>query len=193
MTVTSRSAGDLLTAASYNTKLEAPVLTSEIGDAQITAAKIADGQITAAKLATQPAARVYHTAAQAIPNTTSTALAFDSERLDTDTIHDPATNNSRLTRQTPGLYLITGHVNWAANGSGNCCLSIRLNGATVIASQVSPNIGAVNSHDQAIATLYPLAQGDYLELIVYQTSGGALDIQAAGNFSPEFAMTRLSP
>ncbi|GAI09725.1 unnamed protein product, partial [marine sediment metagenome] len=34
-------------------------------------------------------ARVYHSASQTIPDAIGTYLAFDSERYDTDNIHDP--------------------------------------------------------------------------------------------------------
>ena len=40
------------------------------------------------QLPSLPGARVYHNANQSISNTTVTALAFNSERWDTDTIHD---------------------------------------------------------------------------------------------------------
>ena len=43
--------------------------------------------------------------------------------------------------------------------------------------------------DMSISTEYSLAVNDYVELVVYQSSGGALDVNAAANYSPEFGMT----
>ena len=80
-------------------------------------------------------ARVYHNAAQAIATSSGTALAFNNERYDTDLIHDPATNNSRLTCQTAGKYLIIANIQWAANATGFRQLGIMLNGTTTIAQQ----------------------------------------------------------
>src|SRR5919108_3473294 len=69
--------------------------------------------ISAAHL--QPSVRVFHNATQSITTATETALAFNSERWDTafgsaSTQHDTATNNSRLTAQYAGKYLVVGHV-----------------------------------------------------------------------------------
>src|SRR5262245_40483526 len=67
---------------------------------------------------TVPAARAYHSANQSINSGTNTTLNFDSERFDSDTIHDNVTNNSRLTCKTAGKYLICCNVRWASNATG---------------------------------------------------------------------------
>lgn len=138
-------------------------------------------------------ARAYHNAAQSIANVTTTALALNSEREDTDTIHDTATNNSRLTCKTAGVYAIWGCVEYAANAAGvvRSC-SIRLNGATYLISfGVHPIQGGAVATALQAATVYRLAVNDYVELMVYQDSGGALNVNSAGNYSPEFSMLRL--
>ena len=53
-------------------------------------------------------ARVYNDANISIPDNTETAVTFNTEEWDTDTIHDPSTNPERLTAKTAGKYL--GHV-----------------------------------------------------------------------------------
>src|SRR5678815_4874680 len=80
-----------------------------------------------------PKARVYHNTTQSIANNTNVALAFNSERFDTDTIHDLSTNNSRLTCRTAGTYLLLGHFGTAANATGRRVIAIRLTGSTYIA------------------------------------------------------------
>lgn len=137
-----------------------------------------------------PAARVYHNAAQSIPNATWTALAFNSERFDNNSIHDVTTNNSRLTCNTAGLYLISGHIQYATSTAGTYRqLGILLNGATQLAMVLisPPNALAKMS----VATVYQLAAGDYVELTTSQDSGGALDVTVAANYSPEFMMVRV--
>src|SRR5262249_52738845 len=57
-----------------------------------------------------PRGRAYKTTAQAIPTGTWTPVQLDAEQFDTDTIHDTATNNSRLTCKTAGIYLCVGNV-----------------------------------------------------------------------------------
>ena len=135
-------------------------------------------------------ARVYHDAAQSIPNSTTAYLAFNSERWDTDAIHDIVTNNSRLTCKTAGRYLIITQVEWAYNSTGERQIKIMLNGATVIghASQQAPVSYCLRL---ALATIYNLAVNDYVETQVYQSSGSSLNVSSSGQYSPEFTMQRI--
>lgn len=137
-------------------------------------------------------ARVYHNANQSIANNTATSLAFNSERSDTDAFHDPSTNNSRLTVPTGlgGTYLITGHVQFGSNTTGLRAIYILLNGTTVIADHEMIT-NASDPRRFSIATAYPLVQGDYVELGVYQNSGGALNVEVSANRSPEFSISLL--
>jgi Tfp pilus assembly protein FimT len=139
----------------------------------------------------QPAARVFHNAAQSITSATTTAIAFNSERYDTDTIHDTVTNNSRLTCKTAGKYAITGQVEFASSATGNRQLFLRLNGATTIAYKTQAAVnGLITNMD--VSTQYDLAVNDYLEVLVWQDSGGSLNVNSSGNNSPEFMMARVA-
>lgn len=136
-------------------------------------------------------ARVYNNANISIPNATVTVLTFNSERFDNDNIHDTSTNTSRLTCQTPGIYLITACVRFAANATGQRQAYIRLNGSTIIAICTTNNTGASIATDIALATIYSLSATNYVELCVYQNSGAALNVVYASAYSPEFAMIRI--
>lgn len=136
-------------------------------------------------------ARVYHNAAQSIPNAIDTTLNFNSERADTDVIHDNVTNNPRLTCKTAGVYYIVAGIGFASNATGRREVFIRLNGATQIASAILPAASGVITRIPPIGTLYPLAVNDYVEVIVNQTSGGALNTDVGANATPEFMMIRL--
>lgn len=135
-------------------------------------------------------ARVYHDAGQTIPNDTYTSLAFNSERYDTDTIHDPVTNNSRLTCRTTGKYIICFNGYFAENTTGTRLILFMLNSTTVIAC-FEP--GAVTGTHTRIplCTIYDLSVDDYVEAQVWQNSGGDLSILSLGNRSPEFMMQRI--
>ncbi len=136
-------------------------------------------------------ARVYHNAAQAITSGATTASAFNSERYDTDTIHDTSTNNGRLTCKTAGKYLITANVEWAANSTGTRQCWIYLNNTTIIAIDRRTAMTPPGTTTNNISTIYDLALNDYVELIVFQTSGGNLNLDVAANYSPEFMMQRI--
>lgn len=136
-----------------------------------------------------PAARVYGGAAQSIPNATYTTLAFNSERFDTDGIHDTVANNSRLTCQTAGIYLIVLQVRFAANTTGHRQIGIKLNDASFIAMSIVAPASVMTV--MTLPTVYRLSQGDYIEAQVYQDSGGALNVEANSAYSPEFMMVRV--
>ena len=138
-----------------------------------------------------PAARVYHSVAQSIPRATTTALAFNSERFDTDAIHDTVTNNSRLTCETAGKYFISANVVFAPNTTGIRWTGIRLNGGNLIAQQCGPPAAAGAGTVQNLSTVYGLAVNDYVETVVYQDSDGALGVQRVADYSPEFMMVRV--
>jgi hypothetical protein len=158
----------------------------------VTTNHIRDGAITPAKASSWPKARVFHNAAQSIPNDTVTALAFNSEVYDTDTIHDTVTNNSRLTCKTAGTYSIVASVSYAANTTGYRGTAIRLNGTIDLAQDRRNTIStASRSTWLTLSIQADLAVNDYVEVTVRQTSGGALDIEAASAYSPYFMMARL--
>lgn len=137
-----------------------------------------------------PVARAYHNAVQSIANNTWTALALNSERFDTDAIHDVAINNSRLTCKTAGKYLIIGNARFAFHATGERGIQIYFGGATIIAIDTRPT-NPVNAQTMGISTLYDLGVNEYVELRVWQTSGGNLNCDNSANYSPEFMMVRV--
>ncbi len=141
-------------------------------------------------------ARVYHSANQEIASGGSIVLAFDSERWDTDNIHDPITNNSRLTCRTAGKYLLTGCVHWEtkpgdALGDYYIIGMIILNGVINPFGRVHKPSGDGFHADYTIITIMDLGVGDYAEMTAYQNSGVALDAEKYGECSVEFEMERI--
>jgi hypothetical protein len=143
-------------------------------------------------VANPPAARVYHNANQSVANTTVVPLAFNTERFDTDSIHSTSVNNSRLTCRTAGLYLITYSLEFATNAVGLRSAVPRLNGDNTKFLDAS-EIPAISGGTTKLtgATIYELAVNDYVELIVFQASGGSLNVLSTGNYSPEFGMVKV--
>lgn len=128
-------------------------------------------------------ARVHHNATQSISTATSTVLAFNSERWDTDTLHDNSTNNSRLILKKVGLWAVYGHVGYAQNGTGNRGAIIRMNGddnQRYGATTLVDNGGtALNTVVSVYTEVKVAAITEYAELIAYQESGGSLDVSAS--------------
>lgn len=151
---------------------------------------VSNGAGAAPTFDSRDGARVFNNANISIPNSSDTALTFNSERWDDNTIHDTSTNPGRLTATIEGRYQICGGVTWAANATGNRNLSIRLNGSTTIALEAEKSLSAGKSH-YTICTTTQLAAAGYAELMAFQDSGGALNVELAANRSPEFMMQRL--
>jgi len=152
---------------------------------------IGSGAGTAA-WSTPDGCRVYNDVNESIADNTSTTLTFNAEHYDNGGLHDTVTNNSRLTAQKAGVYAISGHVEYAANATGSRSLIIQLSAGSIIANErraAHPTAAT----DISIATLYHLGVGDYVTLVVFQNSGGALNVLYQPYFSPEFAMQWIGP
>jgi hypothetical protein len=137
-------------------------------------------------------AHAFNSGAQSLPNNSETAIGLDGERFDSDpngAIHDTATNNSRLTCRTAGVYHLSGGLAFTGNATGERYVSLRLNGTTSIA-RVRLDGQSTTELDLQVSTSYLLAASDYVELTAFQTSGGALNTVAISNSSPFLAMVK---
>jgi hypothetical protein len=168
---TTRSTGDLITAAIWNTDMVDNFTYLRSG---------------------LPMAHVYHDANQTYTASTPLTLAFNSERYDTDAIHDTSTNNSRLTCKTAGKYHIWATIEWDVQTGGSSIRSIiiKLGGATVIGKVTvfdTPTAGLV----EHVSCDYELAVNNYVEVIADADNGTGLEIVASANYSPAFGMHRI--
>jgi hypothetical protein len=130
-------------------------------------------------------ASIYNNASQAISNTTWTTLNFNSEVFDTDTFHDTASNNSRITIPSGknGKYLIVAKWHFQGNASGSDRLGAFKKNGTAIGSYRGIN-GNSSSVGWGASVILDLVATDYIELEVYQDSGGNLN--AFGGPAPEY-------
>ena len=130
---------------------------------------------------------VKKTTDQSLSNSTYTVVSWDSENFDTNTMHDNATNNTRITIPTgkSGYYLLTGGIAFNSNGTGNRIVRVYKNGADLrwLSSVAAANTG--NFTIVPFSQTFSLTAADYLEIYAYQTSGGALSVMSdpeAGSF-----------
>lgn len=136
-------------------------------------------------------ARVFNTAAISITTSgTNQALTFDSETYDLGDLHSTSVNTGRLTFPYAGTYIVSGHVEFASNATGYRQAFIRRNGSEALASLLVPAVnGAVTV--LSVSTLFLFAVNDYVELVVTQTSGAALNVDAVNFYTPYFAAARI--
>ena len=145
-------------------------------------------KLKAREQASLVSARVYNSIDLVIPDNISTFLTFDSERWDTSSIH--VAGSSRLVAPINGLYVITTNIMYATNVVGHRILRIFFNGTNFIANISLDGQTTVQTRME-LTTQYQLLAGQYVEANTLQTSGGNLNIQSVGNYSPEFMMTRI--
>ena len=121
----------------------------------------------------------YASATTSLANSTATAVAFAAENWDTDAFHDNVTNNTRLTVPAGlgGRYLVIGGCTFALNITGVRSIRLRVNGAgTNDSFTMLPTTGLATI--MSVSRELLLNAGDYVELLAYQTSGGALNALA---------------
>lgn len=133
-----------------------------------------------------PSCRVYNNAAISTTSGTPQALTFNTERFDTDAMHDIVTNTGRITINTPGQYHLYAAIDFAANATGYRQAYIRLNGTTPIAAQAFATAGIANGTQLTPSTVYRCIVGDYFEVVVSQNSTTTLNVTLGSNYSPEF-------
>jgi hypothetical protein len=138
--------------------------------------------------AARPHSRVYNSANQAATTGVRLTVLFDSERVDVGAIHSTVTNTGRLTVPSgaAGWWNVGAQLIFAANATGVREFIIQVNGATDIAFSAGPAPTAADIFGIPFSTSYQMAVGDYFTCQGYQTSGGNLNINATGNYSPEF-------
>tara|TARA_R110000868_G_scaffold11064_3_gene54330 strand:- start:1072 stop:1572 length:501 start_codon:yes stop_codon:yes gene_type:complete len=135
-----------------------------------------------------PRCRLTNSANISLTNNLATAVTFDTETHDTGGMHSTSSNTSRITIPTggSGMYLIGAGIEFAANATGTRDVNLRINGTTIIASSRATATSATSATRLMTNTIYPLNAGDYVEIMAFQNSGGALNITAASEYTPIF-------
>jgi len=102
-----------------------------------------------------------------------------TDDFDVGTMHDPVTNNTRITIPSSGdgVYLVGGQVTFDSNATNERRVNITVGGAVTIAEHRGAAV--TNALMLTISTLYPLIATNYIEINATQTSGGNLSVLSA--------------
>ncbi|MCH8967015.1 MAG: hypothetical protein IID43_05010 [Planctomycetes bacterium] len=106
-------------------------------------------------------------------------------------MHDTSTNNTRLTATTAGTYLISASIAFAANTTGLRLFRFRVDGAGNGIAEERRD-AATTAMWVVMSTIHQFTAGQYVELMLFQSSGGNLSTVKEGNSTPEFMMTRIA-
>lgn len=111
---------------------------------------------------------------QAISNGAYTALNFDTEALDNDSMHTGT--QPYIVANTAGWYSLSGAVGFAANATGYRFASFYINSASEVARvEVVANSVAGRGTSISLSAFIYLNVGDNVVIGVQQSSGGALN------------------
>lgn len=137
--------------------------------------------------------RAYNSTTQSIPNATFTALTFNTEYYDTNAIHDTSSNTSRFTVPVGGAGKWAGFATgaFASDSTSLRAMKWRLNGTDVPGVEHKLSAVSYSGTGYLSMALPPIAlnEGDYLEVFVYQDSGGSLNIGSASQDSAAATVT----
>jgi hypothetical protein len=129
-----------------------------------------------------------------VSNITWTALTFDAEDFDIGALHSTASNPSRITVGTTGIWMFGATVASTLNGQSGF-VSFRKNGVTFSAARVKFNGFSSLTDSGHLTTVEQMATTtDYMECMVFQNSGAALEFGTTSSSrvdQPEFWAVKL--
>jgi hypothetical protein len=142
-----------------------------------------------------PSCRVYRSSAQSIASGSQSALSFSAVRHDTMSGSNPmwtAGDPTHVILRTPGLYIATACVEFAASGSGERTVAILDTASNQLIAVEERNAVAGDSTDISCAAgPFYVAAASSFQVLVYQTSGAALNVNATPAYTPEFAVAMI--
>ena len=123
--------------------------------------------------ANTPAFKALMNANQSASDNTFTKINFDTESYDTDSCYD-STTNYRFTPTTSGKYFITSSLSLTSNQTGSIIPAIYFNGSEV--ARGNSYLGNSTARGIVATTLTFNGSTDYVEIYIYQSTGGTRDI-----------------
>lgn len=132
---------------------------------------------------------------QSIDDATATAISFSTSISNPNSLAEFTTNPSRITVDKEGLYAVFGEVVFAAGSTGIRTISVQRNGTAskfdLQSNQAAPASGTGKASISGLVYLYA---SDYVQLVVTQNNGGALNVTADTTaLSPRFGVALIHP
>ena len=121
-----------------------------------------------------PACFVYKSTAQSVAHSSYALLTFDVEKFDTHEMHDNSIDNSRITIPVDGKYLVVGSCSYASNATGYREAQLTVNGVAIRTTRQNAVSGVETEF--TVEIVRDFTAGQYIQLLVRQNSGGALNL-----------------
>lgn len=129
-----------------------------------------------------------HSVAQSIDTATDTILAWDTIVFDTDLMHDIVIDNKKIIFRTSGIYLVGTNILWAVNAVGDRRLQMFFNSG-VHSTTTSPAAALQTGLNNV--NLLTADKDEFVEVRVFQDSGGPLNVTQSGSRNPTFWAVRV--
>lgn len=139
-----------------------------------------------------PRCNIYASGNQSNLNDTDLVMAFNTERYDTDSMHDTVTDNDLVVFNTAGIYLIEFRAAFAANATGERKASIYKNGVQQIGHAAKKAASASFETGVSVVIQEAFEVDDTIRARTRQDSGGALNVLAT-RYSPILSVLFLRP
>lgn len=155
---------------------------------------VSAGQVIRAADVAVQACRVTRTTAQSLPDASTATVNFDDEAFDTDGMHDVATNNSRITINEAGIYIVGFNGDLTAGTDyTRIVVTLVINGTTGIARSHHNSTTSSVTQVVGVNTVYQFQAGDYVEVQIFQdnTANTARDLLVTADRSPVFYAARI--
>jgi hypothetical protein len=154
------------------------VITNKLADGAVTTPKLADGAVTPAKHGVGLAARTFGASTDnffcpPVPSGVATPIPFELVAFDTAGMwggFSACGEAARLYAPRAGVYDVSAGLVQDANTTGTRYIAIRKNGDESLHYAGSRVPASSDAPIQNISALVDLAQGDYVELVLTQTS-----------------------
>lgn len=128
----------------------------------------------------------FRNAVQSITQNTWVAVQLNDEDYDTDTMHDPVTDNTKIVIPTTkgGKYCVGAMGTFAGDTNNMRAIAIQKNGAPGVGTTlIQQNFNPIGSEEvgEEISKTVDLAGDDEIEVYVYQSTSAALNIVAGSD------------
>jgi hypothetical protein len=125
-----------------------------------------------------PALTVTRSSVQSIGDNADAAVEFTTEVAGDPWGMWDAGASTRLVAPLDGWYVVTGFASFAANATGVRAVRVRKGGSAFLASDRRTAFASFDNDMSVVVGPVELAAAEYVELLVFQNSGGALNLLA---------------
>jgi len=125
-----------------------------------------------------------------LPNNSLREISWNSETYDTDNMHDQITNPERITFRTPGKYLVCATIQFDVNGTNDRYVEVRTQGTLPLNMTSAKAVAAIET-GISLCFIYDFPINNYINLLVWQNSGGNLLVKEELRSSMYFMAQRI--